>query len=188
MNKILKKIVNKHIKLVVGVIILIIVYSLLSVLSGYSLSFMVNIFDKNSPSIKEVLTVILVIFMIDFSSLIFLYLKYYFQSKLQSNLRNELRYEISNRTINQNYEDFNNKETGTYLAWFTNDVKEIDSRCFEGIFNIIHSVTSVIGTFIAIATFNIWISVATTILSVTMILLPNIMNEKIQKYGEKHTK
>ncbi|MCT1795440.1 hypothetical protein [Helcococcus kunzii] len=73
MNKILKKIVNKHIKLVVGVIILIIVYSLLSVLSGYSLSFMVNIFDKNSPSIKEVLTVILVIFMIDFSSLIFLY-------------------------------------------------------------------------------------------------------------------
>ncbi|MGX7071815.1 ATP-binding cassette domain-containing protein [Helcococcus kunzii] len=188
MNKILKKIVNKHIKLVVGVIILIIVYSLLSVLSGYSLSFMVNIFDKNSPSIKEVLTVILVIFMIDFSSLIFLYLKYYFQSKLQSNLRNELRYEISNRTINQNYEDFNNKETGTYLAWFTNDVKEIDSRCFEGIFNIIHSVTSVIGTFIAIATFNIWISVATTILSVIMILLPNIMNEKIQKYGEKHTK
>ena len=188
MSKILKKVISKHIKFVIGVIFLIIIYSLLSVLSGYSLSFMVNIFGNSNTTINDVLKVIFVILLIDSLSLLSLYIKYYYQSKLQSRLRNEVRLELSNKMINQDYENYEKNDTGAYLSWFTNDIKEIDGRGFEGIFNIIHSITSVIGTFIAIATFNLWISVATTILSVTMIFLPNIMSENLQKKGEKHTK
>lgn len=188
MSKILKKVISKHIKFVIGVTFLIIIYSLLSVLSGYSLSFMVNIFGNSNTTINDVLKVIFVILLIDSLSLLSLYIKYYYQSKLQSRLRNEVRVELSNKMINQDYENYEKNDTGAYLSWFTNDIKEIDGRGFEGIFNIIHSITSVIGTFIAIATFNLWISVATTILSVTMIFLPNIMSENLQKKGEKHTK
>lgn len=188
MNKMINKIINKHKKLFIGVLVLIIIYSLLSVLSGYSLSFMVNIFDKDNTTIKDVFKVIFVILFIDIMSLTSLYIKYYYQSKLQSRLRNEVRLELSNKIIHQDYENFIKRDSGTYLAWFTNDIKEIDNRCFEGVFNIIHSITSVIGTFIAIATFNIWISVATTVLSITMVFLPKLMNNTIQKIGEKHTK
>lgn len=189
MREILKKVINKHIKLVLGVSLLIIIYSLLSVLSGYSLSFMVNIFgNNNSNTLNDVFRVILIILIIDTLTLTSLYIKYYYQSKLQSRLRNELRVELSKRIINQDYENFDKVDSGTYLTWFTNDIKEIDGRCFEGVFNIIHSITSVVGTFIAIATFNIWISVATAVLSVLMIFLPNIMNNKLQEKGEKHTK
>ncbi|MFM1582100.1 ABC transporter ATP-binding protein [Helcococcus bovis] len=188
MNKMINKIINKHKKLFIGVVVLIIIYSLLSVLSGYSLSFMVNIFDKDNTTIKDVFKVIFVILFIDIMSLTSLYTKYYYQSKLQSRLRNEVRLELSNKIIHQDYENFIKRDSGTYLAWFTNDIKEIDNRCFEGVFNIIHSITSVIGTFIAIATFNIWISVTTTVLSITMVFLPKLMNNTIQKIGEKHTK
>ena len=50
----------------------------------------------------------------------------------------EMRKDLNEKIIRRNYEKFLEKDTGEYISWYMNDVKEAETRGFQNFFEYVN--------------------------------------------------
>jgi len=103
------------------------------------------------------------------------------KAKLLEKTMVNLKEDIFNKIIDKNIEDFNNEKSAQYLSLLTNDLHIIESDFYNNIIEMIDSAFSFIVASILLIKLNWIITVGVFLTTIITILVPQIVNKKIQK-------
>lgn len=108
------------------------------VFSGYVISYLINtaVDVVNGDSDKmNLLFIKIAICAVSFGiCLLFSYLQTQQKNKIIKNFNLYLRTKITNKIINLDIKDLDNKNNGDFISWLTNDINQIESKNFENYF------------------------------------------------------
>lgn len=153
--------------------ILVIISSFSLVYAGYSLSFLMNDADSNNM-IGDVIKNGLIVLGIWMAALLVMYLCNIYRSHVLCLMRTELRKIMAKKIVSLEYNEFEEKDTGNFVSWLTNDAAQISSQSFDNIFNIIESVSQAVFSLVALFAFDMWISITSVALFFFVSVVPKV--------------
>jgi len=103
------------------------------------------------------------------------------QAKLVEKTMVNLKEDIFNKIIDKNIEDFNSEKNAQYLSVLTNDLHIIESDYYNNIIGMIDCTFSFIVASILLIKLNWIITLGVFLTTIITILVPQIVNKKIQK-------
>lgn len=92
-------------------------------------------------------------------------------------MQNDMRREISEIMIRKNYQEFEEREIGDYLAWYSNNVGRIDMWAYNSFFAMITCVAQIIITGISMFLIH-WVLVLVAFVGALFLLMLSILFEK----------
>lgn len=98
-------------------------------------------------------------------------------------MNNQLRQDISTQWLTQTHQVFHNKENGAHLSQLTNDLHQIEQLAWNPIYDLIGATAKIIFSILALVTFHWSLLLVSFILSVLMLILPNIFQSKMENAG-----
>lgn len=190
-NKTFIKIIKKN-KLLTAVAILMGILTAIALSYGSkSISVLFDVVDKNSGIIDNPIPVMihntLYVVGLFLAGIVLSYLASIISSKYIYHVSNDLRGEIANKLINEPYSNFDNKDSGNYISWFTNDVNQLVKLSFEGFLDICQHLSIILASFYFLTTLNVYFGfIALGFLLIT-ILIPELFNPLLLKAQKKLT-
>lgn len=91
----------------------------------------------------------------------------------------EMRKDISQIISQYNYEQFHQKEEGTYVSWLVNDIATINEYGFRNLSMIISQCLNIIFSSIALLGFHYSLNISVFILAIFMIIIPRTFKRKM---------
>lgn len=188
MNKLFKNILFEHKLLTLLTIIFIIISSSLLSFSGYSLSWMLKGFDNGTATIHSTLINITKIFIVCIIAIISIYVAYRQKEITLSIYRKVLREKISKSISNKSWHEFLKEDSGVYISWLSNDLKEINLRTFDCFFTIIENLFLAISSLVAIYVLGWPLCIISIFLFLLLMVGPQILNKKMEAKAEIFSK
>ncbi|MDO5733153.1 MAG: ABC transporter ATP-binding protein [Eubacteriales bacterium] len=183
----MNQILSLHRKRVIFTILLSLVASLTLTYASYILTYFGAIFTESSPSPRSLGQLCLYeLFVWGIGATIY-YLSERYQVNTLIKLRLSLNQLISNSVQTYSYADYEKNGTGKFLSWLTNDVKEINQRSFTSFFELIKNAFQAIGSLVAIFILAVPLGIASILLLLLIMLLPQILNKRLQIFAQDLT-
>ncbi len=188
MNKLIWKLLRKHTRIVVFVVLLGIAFSAMLSAAGLSLSGLLSVVEKNfEDPISELIRTTFVITGAFVAAVLINVVYGLIKSVYISRVSNDLREEITNKIVNMPFDNFDNQHSGDYISWYTTDVSQIVSLSLEGFVELFQLGTMAMFSFAAIAYLNIWLGIITVVLLFLTVLVPQLLNTFVIRAQETLT-
>ncbi len=179
MNNSLIKHVFKSKILLLFTAISIVLYSLLNIMLAYILKYLLDLASTRDFTNFNIAIVFIVIYIV--ALFITSYTRSIMQAKLVEKTMVNLKEDIFNKIIDKNIEDFNSEKNAQYLSVLTNDLHIIESDYYNNIIGMIDCTFSFIVASILLIKLNWIITLGVFLTTIITILVPQIVNKKIQK-------
>lgn len=185
MHHIFRKLFKKHI----GIAALCILFSLLFAasfaFSSTSLSKLLEVVENPVPDpiVKLTKDVLFILSAFAITAILF-GIKQLFVAKYKFRMNNDMRAEITSKIVNTPYDNFDNKNSGNYISWYTNDVSQLEKLSFSGIIDVIDSGAQLVASFVAMTILNQWLGLVAfgfLLFSIAIPQLTNVLLIKAQK-------
>lgn len=173
----MKKLFIKHIKINIFIILFILIANICQTLAVLSLSNLLNsVINGDFKSLFQ-------LFFIIFGLWIIYYICEFIYKTLEikciEKMNNDLRLDITESIISMNLKEFNSREIGNYISWYTNDIIEIENSVFKSIYSIIYKVSSLVLVLYALFKINYILALTLIISSVILMISPKIFSQKV---------
>lgn len=179
----LKKYLLQKWKLSLVVLFLIILGEFCVVFWGFSTSKLLTfIATKDQYSFKFWLAIMILDTILWVSQI---YLMKVYSEKLEQEINIEIRKEISSRLFNSNYQDYNSKDTGSYISYLTNDIEIINDYGLYILRIIISQISAIIFCILATVYFHYSLIITILLLTILVFYGPKYFNNKVQDKMEK---
>lgn len=153
-----------------------IIYSILSVISGYILSLIVvddiNILYKN----------FIIIFFVYVFYGIFFFLQFKLISISEFYIKMDLRQKIDKRISKMTYSEYITKDYGERLSIYINDIDTVVDLTFKKPIQIVSNITIAIFTFISLIKIHYSMVILSTFFVIIMIVFPKLFQKKLSQY------
>lgn len=110
------------------------------------------------------------------------------QAKTIQMMNESLRKKMTQKIISLDYEMYHQVDSGTYVSWLTNDIKQIEENSFNKFFTVIFSFTTVISSLIALFSTSIWVVLLSIVFCLIMSIIPKYVTKPIQKQAQLFSK
>lgn len=105
------------------------------------------------------------------------------QAKAVMALNNSVRADICAALLGKNHREYHEKDTGEYLSWLTNDMKQLEQLAWAPFFGCVGRVAQVVASVVSLA-FLHWSLVVFALLSaLVMWVTPKLFDQKMQQLG-----
>lgn len=165
-------------------LIMIVIGSIARIYSSYATAYILDIFDNQNVQLQDVLKTILYVIVVSLISMVIVYIRAYYQRHLVENISNRWRSILTPKICAQTLENLTKRDSGTYSAWLTNDVKELTVKSFDTTFDMIRHVISIIVAFVGLICLSPWLGIASLLSSTAVLMVPRIFNSKIQNWSK----
>ncbi|MEG0527358.1 MAG: ABC transporter transmembrane domain-containing protein, partial [Longicatena sp.] len=168
--------IKRNFKLFILTIGICLIFSLLPIYMVEIIEIISDIaLNHNVERINECL-IQLIIFIV--FAILFANANSYMKAHLRNKLNSDLSCDLYNRLLSMNYAKFKQKSIGTYLAYFTNDVKMVDERYFQTFVSLMIAFFQLVVVFLYIGNINFLIAFMMLVISVLTMSIPKLMSKK----------
>lgn len=109
----------------------------------------------------------------------------YFQSHAIRTMNNQVRHDLSLALLNRNYKDFHHQDSGEYISWMTNNIKQIEKLAWDPFFNSVGRIAQVLWSMIVLFSLHWSLLLASLVSSAIMLLLPKLFDKKMEQMGQR---
>lgn len=183
-----QKILKKNGKASLALSVLMVVCAAVSVVTGYSLSWILNSYEAAGNRVHHLLLALLASLSLFVFDIVLEHCAEIFQFKMQHIIKNDLREMVSNKIVSLPYDEFHKKDSGAYVSWLGNDVDRLYTNCFQGLFTGIERMFSAIFAFVAMAMNSWYLGAAALILFAIQFILPQLCNKVMERAEERRSK
>lgn len=161
-----------------------IIFSISIVLTSFYLSKLFDSYNLDREKFYQSIMIMIVILLL---TVIFSYISDYFNSKYIKKTNLYTRKIIDQTIIAKSEELVSNKNTGKHLSWYINDVNELENKYFKNIVNIFYYGSLVLFSAISIVVMHWIMLVATVLLLIVSLIVPNFVSKYIYEAQKKLT-
>lgn len=112
-----------------------------------------------------------------------LYIRKNFQAHLIAQMNQDFRNQISDKIIREPYDKLNQTDTGEYLSWYTNDVREAENQGFQVFYNCLDEALKLILGAISLLFIRWEILLLTLVVSGISLYISRRLNRKVETYA-----
>ena len=116
--------------------------------------------------------------------LLFTALQEHCQAKTIRALNNMVRDELYHSFLRKNHIDFHQSDTGEYLAWLTNDVKQLEQFAWIPFFGCVGKIAQIVFSVLGLAFLHWSLVVFSVITAVVLWLSPKLFQKKLELLGQ----
>lgn len=103
-------------------------------------------------------------------------------------MTNDLRSQITEKIINTPFQNFDNKNTGNYISWYTTDINEVVNLAVLGHVSLFQLGTMALFSFSVLTYLNMWLGLIALGLLALTIIVPQLFNGFLYKAQQNLTK
>lgn len=107
----------------------------------------------------------------------------FFRCRAIRAMNNAIRRDIAELLLDKSYQDFHKQSVGEYLAWFTNDVSQIENLAWNPFFDCIRSAVTVALSIAALLTLHWSLLAASFATTVIMLSVPKLFHRQMEHLG-----
>ena len=112
----------------------------------------------------------------------------YFEAKTIRKLNNQVRHDLMLSLLSKDYITYHKEDTGEYLSYLTNNVKEIEKRAWKPFFNAVGRVTQIIWSLVALASLHWSLLLSAIVFAMIMWAFPKLFQKKMENLGKEYSK
>lgn len=116
--------------------------------------------------------------------LLFTALQEHCQAKTIRALNNTVRDELYHSFLHKSHADFHQSDTGEYLAWLTNDVKQLEQFAWVPFFGCVGKIAQIVFSVLGLAFLHWSLVVFSVITAVVLWLSPKLFQKKLELLGQ----
>ena len=136
------------------------------------------------PGFTKVIGIVLILFGVQF---IFLRLQIIKISQVKQKMATAIRRDITERIEKTSYNEFHNRQVGTYASWLSNDLATIETTGFDQFYALLSGMIATTTSIIALFFFHWSLVVWSLIAGSLTIYLPKIFEKKMAKASLRTT-
>lgn len=99
-------------------------------------------------------------------------------------LNNEVRHDLYRTLLEKSYQDFHKQDSGEYISWLTNDVKQMESLAWKPFFECVGRGAQVCWCILALTSIHWSLVVAAGIISLLMWFVPKVFEKRLERRGK----
>lgn len=107
----------------------------------------------------------------------------YFQAQVIRKLNNQVRHDLYLSLLSKDYREYHSFDSGEYISWLTNNIKQIEKLAWDPFFNGVGRVAQIIWSIFALALIDWILLAASVVTALIMWSLPKIFDKKMEKIG-----
>ena len=172
-----RRILWKNKKMTLSLGLLKVLTSALSVAAGYSLSGILNSYEAEGDKLHALLIAVLTAAGLYAVGILFDHCVLVFQLKVQRIIKNDLRKLVSHKIASLSYDAFHQKDSGAYVSWLSNDVEQIYTNCFEGLYTGISQLSAAVFAFAVMVANSWYLGMIAVVLFVLQFSVPQLCNK-----------
>ena len=111
----------------------------------------------------------------------------FFQARAIRIMNNQYRYDLSLSLLNKNHQEYHNQDSGEYISWMTNNVKQVEKLAWDPFFNSVGRIAQVVWCMIVLFSLHWSLLIAAIISTIIMWIIPKFFEEKMEKMGKDCT-
>lgn len=191
MNKVFLRIIKKNKFITMLSIVMGILASIAITNASRSIEILFNVIDEKSGIVDNPIPItinntlyVLGLYLI---GIILLYISMVVASKYVYRVSNDLRTEIANKIINEPYSNFDHKNSGNYISWFTNDVNQLVKLSFEGLLDMVQHFGIIVSSFYFLTSLNVYFGFIALGFLLLTIIIPQLFNPLLLRAQKKLT-
>ena len=106
------------------------------------------------------------------------------QARAQRALNNDLRRDLCLTLLSKTHADYHSRDTGEYLSWLTNNVKQIENLAWTPFFNCVSQAASVVWSVLALLSLSWELLAVGLFSSAVMMVIPKLFQKRMERLGE----
>lgn len=179
----MKRYILRHKLLFLITVILSVFSGLISLYLAYIMEVVSDIvFNLNTTRIMECVLLIVVFFIY---SCVISYLFTNIKSHYREVLKADVSADLYSSIMTQKYNEFSKNSQGTYLSYFTNDIKMIDEYYFVPMLTFISDLFLIMCIFFYVGSVDFRILFAMFLVSLFTLSIPKLMEKKLEEYSNQ---
>lgn len=107
----------------------------------------------------------------------------YFQARAIRILNNQVRHDLYVSLLEKNYKEYHDQDSGEYLSWMTNNMKQIEKLAWDPFFNSVGRIAQVIWSMLVLFSLHWSLLLASFVSTAIMWRLPKIFEKKMESMG-----
>lgn len=111
------------------------------------------------------------------------YLRESTQARVVRALNNDLRHDLCCQLLQKGYQDYHKQDSGEYLSWMTNDVKQIEQLAWNPFFNCVGRASQVLWGIVVLLSLHWSLMAASLVSALIMWALPKLFEKKLEQLG-----
>lgn len=115
-------------------------------------------------------------------------LEAFFEAKAVHALNNCVRRDIYRTLLQKSYQQYHSQDSGEYLSWLTNDIKQMEKLAWNPTFAMVGSIARIICSIIALASLHWSMLVAALAISAVMWATPRLFKKKLASLSEENAR
>lgn len=173
----LKKLLGKHKKKTAILILLIVVAAGADIYAGYTLEWYYDIITASN--IRTAFEFSVYMILIRIFSVVMAYFADRYKAGVRECFNNEIKRNLINSLAHMEYQKYEEKEPGEYASWMTNDIHQIEEKCFLSFFTICEAVSTVIFSIVALFYMHPLILAASIVSTIILYFVPKFFEKSI---------
>lgn len=173
----LKQLVLKYKKKTVILILLIIAAAGADIYAGYTLAWYYDI--VTASDIQGAVRFSVYMILIRVFSVIMAYFADRYEAGVRECFNNEMKGKLIYSLAHMEYQRYEEKEPGEYASWLTNDIHQIEDKCFSSFFLICEAVSTVLFSIVALFYMHPLILATCIISTVILYFVPKFFEKSI---------
>lgn len=182
-----KSILKKNSKRILSVVLLSILSSLAMVFAGFSLSFLLTAYEYEGDKIRALSITFCIVMVIWLAAMGIYYLSQIMTAKAKQYIMNDLRAMISEKIASTDYAEFNDKDSGHYVSWLTNDAEQLYNQSFASLFSCVENIATAVFSLGALFMLSWYVGVAAIVLLFIISILPQMAGKTLQKVNAERS-
>ena len=120
-----------------------------------------------------------------FSNSILYYIQNKYQTYLIAKMNQDFRNDISKRIMSASFKKLSSTDTGEYLSWYTNDVREAENQGFQVFYSCMEEALQLILGAVSLLFIRWEILLLTIVVSVISLYTSRKFGDKVEEYSKK---
>lgn len=173
----LKSLLRKHKKKTAILVLLIILAAGTDIYAGYTLAWYYDI--VTASNIRTAIEFSVYMILVRVFSVIMAYFADRYKAGMRECFNNEIKRNLIGSLAHMEYQKYEEKEPGEYASWMTNDIHQIEEKCFTSFFTICEAVSTVIFSIVALLYMHPLILAASIASTVILYFVPKFFEKSI---------
>ena len=106
------------------------------------------------------------------------------QARARRAMNNDLRHDLCLTLLSKTHADYHSRDTGEYLSWLTNNVKQIENLAWTPFFNCVSQAASVVWSVLALLSLSWELLAVGLFSSAVMMVIPKLFQKSMERLGE----
>ncbi len=107
-----------------------------------------------------------------------------FEARAIRTMNNQVRHDLYLSLLDKTHASFHGQDTGEYISWLTNNIKQIERLAWEPFFSCVGNIALVVWCVLALISLH-WIILAAGLVSAAvMLVVPKLFQKRMERLGE----